>query len=470
MCALAELLHGGGCEVSGSDTNERFYTDDILNSLHIPFFESFKSEHVPKDADLIIHSAAYTPQNNVELEYALTTGVPVLKYTDALAEYSRDFFFLSVCGVHGKTTATALCGVFFKALNISAQVLTGSAVSAFAPSAEEGPRSTLNLGNKFFAAETCEYRGHFLSFNPKITVLTNVEHDHQDFFPSYESMLDMFTRYVKKIPPDGALIYCEDDPGSKEVARRVKDAPFRKIGYGFSAEGIFKIKNAVCDHSGGTPALKWELEGFNHVFSLFTPGRHNILNATAAAALSHTLISGYGGREGRDFLTEEDFAAIDAQTALFKGGKRRCEILGEAGGTLFIDDYGHHPTAIKSTIKGIKEFYPGRRIVLSFMPHTYSRTASLLTEFSLCFEDADVVYLHDIYPSAREKNETGISGETLYQETKKRRANTHYLPEHSQAEKVIAPELQSGDIFLTMGAGDNWKAGLSLLAKRKGAL
>jgi UDP-N-acetylmuramate--alanine ligase len=177
MCALAELMCNAGVRVSGSDISEIFYTDAILQELGIPYFEFFDAEHIRAPIDLVIHSAAYTPETNEELAEAVKRGLPVLKYPDALGAYSAGFDAAGITGVHGKTTTTALAGTLIRGAELPAQILVGSAVAGF-----KG-RSTLSLGNKYFAAETCEYRKHFLSFHPRHIVLTAVESDHQDFFP-----------------------------------------------------------------------------------------------------------------------------------------------------------------------------------------------------------------------------------------------------------------------------------------------
>ncbi|MDR3144734.1 MAG: Mur ligase domain-containing protein, partial [Treponema sp.] len=212
MCALAELIHNAGVSVSGSDGPDVFYTDAILRELGIPWHESFAAGHIKAGTDLVIHSAAYSPDTNAELVEARKAGIPILKYPDALGAYSAGFDASGIAGVHGKTTTAAMSGALIRAAGLPAQVLAGSAVSGF------GGRSTLNLGNTYFVAETCEYRRHFLAFHPKRIVLTSVESDHQDYYPTYDSIRDAFLEYIRKLPPGGELIYCADDPGARETA------------------------------------------------------------------------------------------------------------------------------------------------------------------------------------------------------------------------------------------------------------
>jgi UDP-N-acetylmuramate--alanine ligase len=455
VCAMAELLHNSGLRVSGSDTAEVFYTDAILRELGIPYYESFEPGHIPAGTDLVIHSAAYTFETNPEMAEARRRGLPVLRYSDALGAYSAGFDSSGIAGVHGKTTVTAMTGALIRGTGLPGRVLAGSAVGSF------GGRSTLSLGDSYFVAETCEYRRHFLAFHPRRIVLTSVESDHQDFFPSYESIRDAFLEYVRLLPAGGELIYCAGDPGAVETAEILRgerrDPVF--IPYGFGAPGPFGIEDFRV--SGGRILMR--LRGFPGELRLRIPGRHSALNAAAALALVSSLVEReYGGwneerREGARRALEE-----------FSGSRRRSEILGEAGGILFMDDYGHHPTAIETTLAGLKEFYPGRRLVVSFMSHTYTRTASLLDRFAAAFGRADVLVLHKIYASAREQYRGGVTGRTLFEKIKARKDETYYAEEPLEALEMLKGILRGGDLFLTLGAGDNWKLGGALLEYYRG--
>jgi UDP-N-acetylmuramate--alanine ligase len=456
VCALAELLQNRGMRVSGSDGPETFYTDRILRELGIPCHESFQAAHVPPDADLVIHSAAYSFETNPEMAEARRRGIPVLKYSDALGAYSAGFDASGVAGVHGKTTTTAMAGVLIRAAALPAQILAGSAVNGF------GGRSTLSLGGRYFVAETCEYRRHFLAFHPRRIVLTSVESDHQDYYPSYESIRDAFLDYLRLLPPGGQLIYCADDPGAVEAAERIRaeDRGVIFVPYGFGAEGAFCIESFTVNDE----RIRMRLRGFPGEFSIRVPGRHNALNAAAALALTDALVK-------EEFGTEtggEKLEAIRGALEEFSGSRRRSEIIGEAGGILFMDDYGHHPTAVKSTLEGLRQFYPRRRLVLSFMSHTYSRTASLLDEFAASFGKADVVILHKIYPSAREAYRGGINGRSLFEKTRALHKAVYYQEEPEHALETVKKLLRQGDLFITMGAGDNWKLGRALLDYYRG--
>jgi UDP-N-acetylmuramate--alanine ligase len=202
--------------------------------------------------------------------------------------------------------------------------------------------------------------------------------------------------------------------------------------------------------------------GFPLELDLRVPGRHEALDAAAALALTSSLVKkefGSGENDGwNDQRREQARAALDG----FRGSKRRSEILGEEDGILFMDDYAHHPTAIHTTLEGLKCFYPSRRLIVSFMSHTYTRTASLLDEFASSFTQADMVILHKIYGSAREEYSGGVNGKTLFEKTKKLQDEVYYIDEPLDAAPLLKTTLKKGDLFITMGAGDNWKLSRNL--------
>jgi len=458
VCALAELVHNAGIKISGSDIDEEFYTDAILKELDIPFYNGFDKAHITGDIDMIIYSAAYSADSNPELARAQEINIPMIKYTDALGAWSSRFDSTGVCGVHGKTTTTAICGVLMRAAGLPAQTLVGSAAIDF------GGRSTLNLGNKYFIAETCEYRRHFMSFRPQRIILTSVESDHQDYFSTYESIRDAFVEYCRLLPDGGQLIHCADDFGACEVANIIKNdnRNIDIIPYGFNAPGDFRIISFNVKDERSV----FSIAGIPGEIKMRLPGRHEALNAAAALALTVSLVR----EETESALNEKQIFSIKAALENFKSTKRRSEIIGEAGGIIFMDDYGHHPTAIKTTLEGIKNFYPERRLIVSFMSHTYTRTAALLEEFSGCFNDADILFLHKIYASAREDYSGGVNGMTLYEKAAAVRSavagekETFYIEEFLDAFTPLCKLLKDKDIFITLGAGNNWPLGEKLFA------
>jgi UDP-N-acetylmuramate--alanine ligase len=454
MAALAEILSSRGAQITGSDTNEKFYTDAVLQRLSIPFHEGFAEENLPRDSQLVVHSAAYKKDENPELRAALEKGIPTLIYPEALGALSALADSSGISGVHGKSTTTAMCGVILKEWGLPATVLVGAEVPGF------GSRSTLVQGDRYLVAETCEYRRHFLNFRPRRIVITSIEPDHLDYFRGLPDMLAAFEEYGLKLSPGGTLIFCADDEGAREAARRIhaQRPDLALIAYGRSAEGPFRIAREE-QESG---RIRFWLAGPDCGFELKIPGGHNVLNAAAALALCLQLW--HADRPG----SEPDWRGAARALASFTGSRRRSEIVGEAGGVLFMDDYAHHPTAIETTLSGIRGFYPDRRLVVDFMSHTYSRTQALLPGFGRCFASADSVVLHRIYASAREANEGGITGEDLYREVSRNHPHVRYFEDPAEAVAPLAAELAPGDLFITMGAGDNWKIGRELLRLRGG--
>ena len=491
MAALAEVFASQGAILSGSDVPDHFYTDEILRQIGLEPFESFDASHISADVELVIYSAAYDPATNPELVEARRRALPMLSYPEALGELSRRFDASGIAGVHGKTTTTAMTGSILEAMKSPVTVVAGSAVSSF------GNRCTYVGGDKYLVAETCEYKRHFLNFSPRRILLTSVESDHQDYYPTYESIRDAFVEYGESLPQGGELIFCADDPGASEVAAQVrgkrKDISF--VPYGFSASGPYRISKFETKEGEN----QFCLEASHESFKLHVPGKHLVLDAAGAIALATSIVMderSAGQKEiakGLESLSQNDWALIVQALDGFRGSKRRSEIVGTARGVLVMDDYAHHPTALRDTIAGLKSFWPGRRIIVDFMSHTYSRTKALLDDFAASFGQADGLILHGIYASAREKPLEGISGRSIFE--KARTLNPEkvdiqtavqqgslggigeispdklpdkfilYIESLEGAADLIFPFIRPGDLFITMGAGDNWKVGAALLEK-----
>jgi len=455
MTALAQLLHTRGAVLTGSDVSETFYTDELLSRLSIAISSPFDAEHISSDIKLVIYSSAYTFDENVELKAVISKKIPHLSYTEALGELSLNSYSCGVCGVHGKTTTTGMVGTILKELKINSSVLAGSAITSF------GSSCVMLQGEKYFVAETCEYKKNFLHFHPNEIILTSIEEDHQDCYPTYKDILSAFLTYLDRLPDMGTVFYCADDEGAKEAV----DITFLSRGdlmfipYGENAKGDFHLKIEGVRNE----RLYFSLAGFAGEFSLPIPGKHNALNATAAIALSLSLLKKEKGE-----ITIEDLGLIRRAISSYTGASRRFELIGKHNDIVFLDDYAHHPTAIKALLKGLKEFYPKRRIIADFMPHTYSRTASLLNEFASAFDDANIVILHKIYSSAREVYSGKIDGKTLFDKMKKKCHSLYYFEEVLDAVDFVEGTVKSGDLFVTIGAGDNWKLGKEVLIKLKG--
>ncbi len=455
MAALAEILVASGAHVTGSDVTERFYTDELLAKAGIRYHEGFAVRNLRDTAPapgLVVYSAAYDPNTHPELVEAARLGLSLISYTDALGALSRRQPSVGIAGVHGKTTTTALVACIAQRLGLPGTVLAGSALP------DVGGRATLVQGDGFFVAETCEYRRNFLSFAPTLVVVTSVEADHLDYFADAADVEDAFVEYARRLTPSGTLVYCADDPGAGRVAERVGAArpDIELVPYGLSAAGPGAVE--ITGRRAGE--LACTIGG--HRFDLRVPGDHNALNAAAALLVARAV----NGLLETPLPDRELLAGAGEAIAGFHGTRRRSEVVGEAGGVLVVDDYAHHPTAIATTLAGFRAFYPGRRIVLSFMSHTYSRTRALLDGFAQALSAADVLILHDIYASAREENPGDVDGRTLADAAAGYTAPVHYVPGVLDALPLLDRVLEPGDLFVTMGAGNNWQLGPRVLERR----
>lgn len=492
MVALAQILTARGARVRGTDTDERFYTDEILADLGIEVIEGFDADNVRAGTDVLYYSAAYDAKTHPELLRAKELSIPCYTYNDALGRLSEGCDATGIAGVHGKSTSTALAGAIVQALDVPATVVVGSMVPDF------GNRAASVLGASFFIAETCEYRRHFLSFRPDRIMVTSIEADHLDYFRDYSDIFNAFEEYASHLSHGGLLVYCADDAGARDLAASiVKRRPdIRLTPYGYAAEGRFRVHEVATENE----QIRFALSGFDRSLSLRLPGRHNAVNAAGVLALIEDILRVGTSAAGTPVHIDptSDTGAYDPQASgsspspvsplidrwetvaqalsRFRGLKRRSERIGEAAGVTVLDDYAHHPTAISAEIQALREFFPGRRLVVDFMSHTYSRTEALLEQFAEALCAADVLVLHKIYASAREINSGGVRGKDLADAARRVSArgggtgeSVHYIDEPLDAIDRLEAILTPGDVLVTMGAGDNWRVGKALLERMRGA-
>jgi len=413
MTALAQILQSQGIEVLGSDTKEKFFTDQVLKRLKIRVIEGFDKKNIPFDVDLVIVSAAYLIQGvkNPEVDQAKKQGLPLLTYAQILGQLFQGKYGLAVAGTHGKSTITAMLGLILEEAGFDPTVVVGTRVIQWQSNARIGH-------SRYFVAEADEYRNNFLHYSPKVLILTSLEYDHPDFFKNFQEYQETFQRLVQKIPASGFIVANGQDNHVKEV---VKKAKCRVVEY-FPDQLKIKLK---------------------------VPGQHNLLNASAAMTTALEL--------GVELKT------IKKALADFQGTSRRFEIKGQSKGILLIDDYAHHPTEIQVTLKAAKELYPQKKIWAVFQPHTFSRTEALLKDFGSVFEQADQVIILDICGSAREKSGQ-IHAQDLVREIREYKGSkVKYIPTIKKAAEYLKKRAQAGQVVLTMGAGDVWKLSTILL-------
>lgn len=408
MTALAQILKASGAEISGSDTAEYFFTQDILKQEGISFFESFATEHLTPEVAGVVYSSAYG-EDNPEITEAKRRHLELASYAEAVGQFTERNHSIAVAGSHGKTTTTALLGYVLAEAGFDPTVLVGSSVPQFGGGARVGR-------GEWFIFEADEYQNKFQFYFPKVILLNNIEWDHPDFFPDAKNYERCFAEFIEKLPADGLLVANQDDPAVKQVA---KNAHCRVVWFGKET------------HS-------WARVPLNLI------GEHNARNAIGVAALAEALGA---GRE-----------KILAGLQNFTGTKRRFETLGERDGILVIDDYGHHPTEIRVTLEAARQKFPGRRFWCIFHPHTFTRTKAYLEDFAKSFKSVDKVAVVDIYGSAREK-QGGIHARDVVAAINAVSKNAVYGGTLEEAAELLCREAKSDDIIITMGAGDVWRVG-----------
>lgn len=429
MCGLAELLHNMGAVVSGSDLSENNHTLR-LKKLGVKIFVGHKAEQIG-DCDVVVYSSAINP-TNPEISLARSKQIPLIPRAEALSEIMRLKRGIAVAGTHGKTTTTSLISAIFLQTDLSPTIFVGGRFELI--------DSTALLGQgDWLIAEADESDGSFHKLSPEISVITNIDSDHLDHFKTFDNLQKSFYDFALKVPFYGCVVVCGDDPIIRQI---FQNFPKRIFTYGFDEKNDFRIQGEK-----GSYTL-FHLDKKLGSFDLNIPGRHNALNACAAMVVA--LEAGVGFEDCQKGLRS------------YKGVDRRFQLKGEKKNIKIYDDYGHHPTEVKATLAAFREKFPTSRIVVYFQPHRFSRTQTCWHEFTECFSNCDQLFLSDIYP-AGEMPIDGISSEKLVLEIK--HLNKIYLKKAIEMSNQILNHLKSGDVFVTLGAGDGWKLGLEILEK-----
>jgi len=445
MAPLAIIAKEAGFKVTGCDIDQEFITDTPLKKVGILPMIGFHRDHV-EDCDLVITTGAHGGFDNVEVIAAKQKGIPVWTQGEAVGKFmageifKRTFESVSVAGCHGKTTTTAMIATILKENKLDPSFLIGT---GDIPSL--GSCGHFGKGN-YFVVEADEYatepkydkKPKFLWQKPKIGIITNIEFDHPDLYPSMESIREAFLSFANNIQENGTLIACLDDP---ETVKVIKDLKKRVITYGFSKNADFYIDKVSIEPD----KIFFWVNSRNAMlgeFLLNVTGEHNALNALAAIITCLELGLSLG----------------DIKKGLlgFKGTKRRLEFIKTlTSGSLLFDDYAHHPTEIRKTLETLKKAYPNKKIACIFQPHTYSRTKSLFEQFINSFGAADAVILVDIFPSARESIDDSVSSRLLGERISRIHKNVIYIPELEDVVKYVDQKAFGRDyILITMGAGD----------------
>ncbi|TCK06584.1 UDP-N-acetylmuramate--L-alanine ligase [Phorcysia thermohydrogeniphila] len=434
MSGIALILKERGYAVQGSDLKESSMVKK-LKEKGIKVFLGHKPENV-HGADVVIHSSA-VKEDNVEILEAKKLGIPVIPRADVLSDIMRFKEGIAVAGTHGKTTTSSMIATILYRAGLEPTIIVGGRLSFL------GGINAQSGNGRWLVAEADESDGTFLKLTPTISVITNIDTDHLDYYGSFEKLKEAFLDFANRVSFHGKVILCGECPNVREILPKVYK---RRLVYGFSSESDF-YANAV------TPV------GLGSIFTVFyrgkelgrvklnVPGRHNVLNALAAIATS--LEVGIPFKEVAEYLE------------LFRNASRRMELKGTVNGVTFIDDYAHHPVEIESSFRALKGSFPDRRLVVLFQPHRFSRVSSLWREFVNVLKGIENLYICDIYP-AGETPIPGITAERLAKE-----CGAVYCGSLEEACAILSGVLQEGDVFLSMGAGDVTRA-FELITKGSG--
>lgn len=438
MSGLAEILLKEKFVVSGSDSQESPLTKKLTEmGANIAYAQV--AANITDDIDVVVYTAAIA-NDNPELACVIEKKIPVLTRAQLLGQIMCNYDTpIAVAGTHGKTTTTSMVSHILMEGGLDPTISVGGILPAIGGNIHVG-----NSGN--FITEACEYTNSFLEFNPKISIILNIDADHLDFFKDLDDIRNSFRLFAERLTNDGTLIINSDILGYEDI---IKDLPCEVLTYGLEHEGLYTANNISFDDTGLPTFDCLKKDILVGTFSLKVPGMHNVSNALSSIALGQKL-----------GLSVE---AIQQGFSSFQGTDRRFQYKGEVGGITIIDDYAHHPTEITATLTSAKNF-PHKTTWCVFQPHTYTRTNALLDDFAQALTLADKIVLADIY-AAREKNTIGITSETLQKKIQELGHECYYFSSFDEIENYLLENCIHGDLLITMGAGDVVKIGEHLLGE-----
>ncbi len=433
MSGIAELLLNLGFSVSGSDLND----SEIIQNLRSKGAMIYEGHHAKNlgDCEVLVYSSA-VPEDNPELIAARGKNVTIIKRAEMLGELiALKQTSIGVGGTHGKTSTSSMIGALLSHAQLDPTLVVGGLVKNI------DTNSQLGSGD-LIVVEADEYDKSFLQLKPTISVITNIEQEHMDCYDDLEDLHNSFTQFANAVPFYGAVLVCLDSPGVQDIIPRIKRPV---ITYGFTSQADISAKNIQSKETKTTYSLYKQNQKCGKV-TLNVPGKHNVLNSLAAAAIgfemglsAKTIIAGIGS---------------------YGGVRRRFEIKGIAGDVMVVDDYAHHPTEVSATLQAARDGWD-RRIIAVFQPHLFSRTKSFYKEFAAAFMDSDVLIVTDIYP-AREKPIKGVTGKLVFNAARSTgHKNVHYIPDLEDLQAALDDIIQENDMVITIGAGTIWRYGQS---------
>ena len=441
MSGIAELLLNLGYRVSGSDLNESEITRKLA-ALGGQVHQGHDSRWIA-GADVVVTSSAIAP-DNPEVVAARAGHVPVIQRAEMLAELMRlSRYGIAVAGSHGKTSTTSLVAAVLAEAGLDPTVVVGGKVDAL------GGNARLGQG-EFLVAEADESDGSFLKLSPVIEVVTNIDLEHLDYYRDIEQIRDVFLEFINLLPFYGAVILCLDDAN---VVRLLPHIQRRKITYGLTEQADLHAGH-IKSQDLTTGFTVYGRQGELGRVTVNQPGYHTVRNSLAAIAVGLEL--------------EIDFATIARALAGFAGVQRRLQVKGQVDDVVVVDDYGHHPTEIRATLDAVRSGWPGRRLVVVFQPHRFTRTQALFEEFISAFHRADILVVTDIY-AASETPVQGVSGRRLAGAISRHgQRRVIHIPDLKDVVDHLVRNLEEGDLLLTLGAGNVVRVGEAVLQQLQG--
>lgn len=437
MSGIAELLLNLGYKVSGSDLKTSDTTERLKNHGAV-IYEGHSAEQI-KGADVLVTSSAINPFNP-EVIAAGKTSTPVIPRAEMLAELMRLKYSIAVAGAHGKTSTTSIISAVLEKGGLDPTVVIGGKLIS------TGTNTLLGKGD-YIVAEADESDGSFLKFAPTIAVVTNIDREHLDFYKDLDDIKNTFLHFIDRIPFYGQAVLCLDNEAIQDLIPKIKK---RYTTYGMNTQADFQARNVVFNGPRCTFTVYHHRKKLGKI-TLNLPGIHNVNNSLAGIAVGLEL--------------NIPFHIIKKALETLDGVQRRLEIKGEVNGITVMDDYGHHPTEIKTTLSAVKESWPGRRIVAVFQPHRYTRTKALFDDFTRSFYHSDALVVLPIYAAGEDAIE-GVDSGLLFESIRARgHKSIAFFEDKKETISYLKNLLEKGDILLTLGAGDVWKVGEDVLAE-----
>jgi UDP-N-acetylmuramate--alanine ligase len=425
MSGLAEILRTLEFDVSGSDLRAGENTKS-LERLGVRIDLGHRPENV-HGADVVVYSSAIDSENP-EVREARLRGIPVIPRAEMLAELMRVKYGIAIAGSHGKTTTTSLVATVLRAAGFDPTVVVGGRMAAL------GSNARLGEGN-LLVAEADESDGSFLRLTPTIAVVTNIDPEHLDFYQTHQNLKDAFLRFIEKVPFYGLAVLCLDHPHVQDLLPRIQR---RQVTYGLTPQATYHARQ-LNFRGLSTSFLAFHRDQPLGEFSVRMPGQHNVLNTLAAIAVADEL--------------EVPLDVVKEALATFHGVARRFSVVDEVDGVALVDDYGHHPAEVEATLNAARRAYEGR-ILVAFQPHRYTRTQSLFEDFTRAFNNADHLFVTDIY-AAGEQPIPGIHSRRLAEAIAEHgHHHVKYSADRTQMAEELSRLARPGDVIIALGAGD----------------